>query len=475
MLLPIGHEQTTVRRMPWVTLTILGACVLAYVLTVLAPSGEERVAARELEAVGYALDHPYLDLDPRLKGYLYYSMKEHDAPELPPPEDADVVESEQRQLDALVEAVFEERDGTPYFRWGLVPTRARPVSWFSHMLMHAGLLHLFGNLFILYLVGPPLEDAWGHTGYAVFYVVSGLLAALFFIAGYPDVDEPLVGASGAIAGVMGAFAVRFWNTRITFFYWLFFIKIYTGTFSAPAWLMLGLWVVGQIAFASGMWAFFSIADMGEIAFEAHIAGFIFGVAIAFVVKKLALEERYLEPMIDQRETVHEARIAEMALALGRQGRVDEGAGMLERELDRNPRVADTASALWNIAAANGREREVANRMVPPLEASARVGDNGLAALCWGELVRTVPEIDIPPAVALRLGEQVLAADLDADAVATLEWLEGRVDDSTPVGQLLRLARMADRLGVRTTFAERALARPGLPPEVEEELRGLFSR
>ena len=54
-------------------------------------------------------------------------------------------------------------------------------------------------------------------------------------------------------------------------------------------------------------------------------------------------------------------------------------------------------------------------------------------------------------------------------------LEGRVDDSTPVGQLLRLARMADRLGVRTTFAERALARPGLPPEVEEELRGLFSR
>ena len=109
MLLPIGHEQTTVRRMPWVTLTILGVCVLVYILTALAPSGEERVAAREFQAVEYALDHPYLDLDPRLKGYLYYSMKEHDAPELPPPEDADVVESEQRQLDALVEAIVVDR------------------------------------------------------------------------------------------------------------------------------------------------------------------------------------------------------------------------------------------------------------------------------------------------------------------------------------------------------------------------------
>ncbi|MCW8985022.1 MAG: rhomboid family intramembrane serine protease [Thermoanaerobaculales bacterium] len=295
MLLPIGHEETTVQRMPWVTLTIIGACLVAFVLTAIAPSGEERVAFSEQRVVEYLLDHPYLQLDERFKGYIYYSLKQQrDRQTISPPDDLEEVRLEQLELDALVQAFYEVRGGTPYFRWGLVPTQQRPVAWFTHMLMHAGLLHLFGNLFILYLAGPPLEDAWGHFGFAVFYVVAGLVAAFFFIAGYPDIDEPLIGASGAIAGVMGAFAVRFWNTRITFFYFFFFFKIYTGTFTAPAWLTLGLWMLGQFAFASGWWAFVSMADMGDVAFEAHIAGFIFGVAVAFLVKKLAIEERFLD-------------------------------------------------------------------------------------------------------------------------------------------------------------------------------------
>ena len=294
MLLPIGHEETTIRRMPWVTLTIIGACLVVFILTVIAPSGDERIAFREQMVVGYFLDHPYLELDEQFKGYTYYSLRQQrDRKPTPPPDDLEELQLEQFELDALVEAFYEIRGGTPYYRWGLVPTQQRPVAWFTHMLMHVGLLHLFGNLFILYLAGPPLEDAWGHIPFAVFYVVAGLLAALFFIAGYPDIDEPLIGASGAIAGVMGAFAVRYWNTRITFFYFFFFFKIYTGTFAAPAWMMLGLWMLGQIAFASGWWAFMSMADMGSVAFEAHIAGFIFGVAVAFLVKKLAIEERFI--------------------------------------------------------------------------------------------------------------------------------------------------------------------------------------
>jgi len=293
MLFPIGHEETTVRRMPWVTLTIIGTCIVAFILTAIAPSGEERVAFAEREAVEYFLDHPYLELDQQLKGHTYYSLRhQRDRQDIFPPDDLDELQLQQRELDALVEALYAARDSTPYFRWGLVPTQQRPVAWFTHMLMHVGLFHLFGNLFILYLAGPPLEDAWGHFPFAVFYVVAGLVAAFFFIAGYPEIDEPLIGASGAIAGVMGAFAVRFWKTRITFFYFFFFIKIYTGTFAAPAWLVLGLWVLGQLAFASGWWAFVSMADMGNVAFEAHIAGFIFGVAVAFLVRKLAIEERF---------------------------------------------------------------------------------------------------------------------------------------------------------------------------------------
>jgi len=476
MLLPIGHEETTVRRMPWVTLTIIGACLVTFILTVIASSGEERVAFSEQTVVEYFLDHPYLELDENFKGYTYYFLKQQrDHESARPPDNLEELRLEQRELDALVASYHEVRGGSPYFRWGLVPTYQRPIAWFTHMLMHVGLLHLFGNLFILYLAGPPLEDSWGHFPFAVFYVIAGLVAAFFFIAGSPDLDEPLIGASGAISGVMGAFAVRFWNTKITFFYFFFFFKIYTGTFRAPAWLMLGFWVLAQIAFASGWWAFMSMGDMGNVAFEAHIAGFVFGVAVAFLVQKLALEERFIAPMIERQETVHEARSVERALDLAREGQTKEAVSLLEGDLDRNPRDTDAASALWTIAATVGGEPRVAWRMVPALEASARTGDDGLPALCWGDLLRKAPDVKILPATAVRLGEIVLAAGLDADVATTLHWLEDRVDPSTPVGQLIRLARMADRLGIRAPYAELALARPELPPEVADELRAAIDR
>ena len=475
MLLPIGHEETTVRRMPWVTLTIIGLCLVAFVLTLIAPSGEQSLMAAELRALEYFFDHPYLELNPELKGYTYYALKQLEAPESSPPEDFEQQQIEQRELDGLVDAFFVARNDTPYFRWGLVPTDQRAITWLTHMLMHVGLLHLFGNLFILYLAGPPLEDAWGRPAFAIFYVVAGLVAAFFFIAGHSEVNEPLVGASGAISGVMGAFAVRYWKARITFFYFVFFIRIYTGTFAAPAWLMLGLWILGQIAFASGWWAFMSIGDMGDVAFEAHIAGFLFGAAVAFLVKKLAMEEKSAKPVGEEHRIVHQARSAETALDLARQGRVDEAVALLEGDLDQNPRDADAASALWTIAASAGRETRVARRIVPALEASARSGDDGLPALCWGELLRSSPEIEVAPATAVRLAELVLAAGLDEDAATTLRWLEGRVDRSTPVGLLTRLARMAEAIGIRAPYAKLALGRPELPTEVAEELRAAIDR
>jgi len=475
MLLPIGHEQTTVRRLPWVTFSIIGLCVAAYLLTAAAPSGVERIEDAELRAVEYFLDHPYLNLDAGLKRYLYYSLRQRGGTEVAPPEDPGEQLSEQRQLDELTAAYHDALNRTPYYRWGLVPTNQRPVAWLTHMLMHAGFLHLFGNLFLLYLVGPALEDAWGHLAFALFYIASGVVAAFFFIAGFPDLNEPLVGASGAISGVMGAFAVRYWNTRIRFFYWLFFIKIYTGTFAAPAWLMLGLWVLTQIAFANGWWAFTGMADLGDVAFEAHIAGFVFGMATAFLVRKLEIEERFLDPAIERARTVYEAPSITVALDLARSGRVDEAIQRLRADLAREPRNIETASALWNIASNAGREQDVAAQMVDPLEVAARTGDEGLPMLCWAGVLRACPEAPIATATAVRLGEMALESGLAEDAAETLRWLEGRVNASTPVGQLTRLARVADRLGVRAPFAELALTRGGLPPEIDEELRELASR
>src|SRR6185503_18048465 len=115
------------------------------------------------------------------------------------------------------------------------------VQLFTSMFTHGDIGHLFGNMLFLYLVGVSIEERWGRLRFLVFYLLGGAVAGLTYCAFHPGGRSPLVGASGAIAAAMGAFAVLFFKTRIRFFYvwWLLFLK--TGTFAAPAWLVLPFW------------------------------------------------------------------------------------------------------------------------------------------------------------------------------------------------------------------------------------------
>lgn len=475
MLLPIGHDQTTVRRMPWVTFGIMGLCLAIFVLTLLFPGDEQLVGELERLVVEYALDHPYLELDPQLKGFVYYSMRQvrDGAPE---PDDSRLVRDEQAELDRLVATYLAARDRLPYWRWGVVPADVHLSALVTYTFLHAGWLHLIGNLFILYLVGPALEDAWGRPLFAVFYVVSGAVAALVFVAAYPNLVEPLIGASGAIAGIMGAFAVRFWNTRITFFYFVWMIRIYQGTFAAPAWLMLGLWALSELAFATGLWAVFSIADVGDVGFLAHVGGFAFGVAAAFAVRALEVEERMVAPVHDRHETVFDAASVDRWLELARVGRTEEAMRGLLDLLARDPADPEAAAALWNTAATGGRDpARVVARVLPAVEAAARAGDAGLLAQLWADVVRRVPEIEIDLRTATRIAEVLMREGLEGDVETTLGWLTHRIDRSTPVGPLVRLARLADRLSVAGPFAALALSHPDLALDLRVELEAFDQR
>jgi len=470
MLLPIGHDQTTVRRMPWVSIAIIGLCILAYVATLVVPGDDEAVADAEVLAVTYFFDHPYLELDPQLKGYLYYSMYRVGSGDPAPPANPDELRAEQAELDALTDGFLAARNRLPFWRWGVVPADLKPVSLLTYTFIHAGWLHLLGNLFFFYLVGPALEDAWGRPLFAVFYGLSGIVAALVFAARYPDLMEPLIGASGAVAGVMGAFAVRYWDSRITFYYFVWMIRIYQGTFSAPAWLMLGLWALGELAFAAGLWAIVSIADLGDVGFLAHVGGFIFGVVFAVAVARLRIEERFVEPVLERHETVHESAAVERCLELARRGRTEEALAGLRRVLERTPTDPDAAAALWNTANQAGAAAQAVPVVLPAIEAAARAGDSGLPAQIWAEIVRLSPETEIDLRMATRVGELLMQEGMHGDVEATLEWLAGRVDSSTPDGLLIRLARLAERLDVPTPFAALALEQPDLSPDLRAELQ-----
>ena len=167
--------------------------------------------------------------------------------------------------------------------WGLVPERLtlalryREEPWLvagltlvSSMFLHGGWMHLIGNMWYLWVFGDNVEDRFGHAGYLLFYLAAGVIAGLTQVAINPLSSLPTVGASGAIAGVLGAYAVAFPRARVITLVPLF---IFIQIIPLPALVVLGLWFV--IQFFSG-WLTLGSAMSGGIAFWAHIGGFAFG-------------------------------------------------------------------------------------------------------------------------------------------------------------------------------------------------------
>jgi len=160
--------------------------------------------------------------------------------------------------------------------WSAIPARIvhghHTVTLFTSMFMHASWMHIIGNMVFLWAFGPEIEDAMGHGRYLFFYLFGGLVAMLAQVLADPHSRVPCLGASGAIAAVMGAFLVTYPRDRIRTVLFLFiFFRI---TF-IPAALLIGFWFLIQV-FDFGAVA---NAQTGGVAYVAHIAGFLFGVVI----------------------------------------------------------------------------------------------------------------------------------------------------------------------------------------------------
>ncbi|MFD1795064.1 rhomboid family intramembrane serine protease [Paracoccus aurantiacus] len=151
-----------------------------------------------------------------------------------------------------------------YNLWGLL----------THMFLHAGILHIAGNMLFLWVFGDNLEDQMGHAGFLIFYLGCGLAAAAAQIAANPAEGIPMVGASGAIAGVMGGYLLLFPKARVDV---LAIIIIFIKVFTIPAWVMLGVWFVLQI------FGGFSLMGGDSVAYWAHAGGFIAGVLLTVPV------------------------------------------------------------------------------------------------------------------------------------------------------------------------------------------------
>jgi len=178
---------------------------------------------------------------------------------------------------------FVELSGGDAFirKWAFVPSRfiANPVddfpTLFTSMFMHAGWLHLGGNMLYLWIFGDNVEDRFGHIKFTIFYILCGLMATFAQLAFSLGSNVPNLGASGAIAGVLGAYILLFPQGKV---------KVMQGqrVIQVPALIVIGLWIVLQFVSSVGSTA--NAADTGGVAYMAHIGGFIAGFVLTFVFR-----------------------------------------------------------------------------------------------------------------------------------------------------------------------------------------------
>jgi membrane associated rhomboid family serine protease len=474
MLIPIGHEQTEVRRVPWLTVALIAACLLSFLYARHQQGAiEPALVEARAELFAYFSARPYLTLDSRVERILFEGADaERRMDVIQAMRDAHhefvfdfQIREEQSRLDELSVGLLAQFESHPFQRWGLTAGRQTPVGWLTHLFMHGGWLHLIGNMLLLFLMGFCIEELWGRPLFSALYLGAGVASAGLFVLMYPELDIPLIGASGAVAGLMGAFLVRCWSVRIKLFYWFLFL---TGTFSAPAWLVLPAWFSNELLSAWVMDRVMPGTGGGGVAHWAHVGGFLFGAAAALGIRLLRIEERYLAPKLESKFQVTSNPAVERAGELRAEERHEEAFELLTREVRENARNYDAGVAFWDVASYLDRADEAVLALGRLIRHDLQRGELDLALRHVRELTQRAPEAPGDFSVLMRLGSTLVGADRARDASLVFRAALHDAAPPLPGPAALRVVRTV--LGFDVEVAVRA-ARSGLAAaDLDEPIR-----
>src|ERR1700730_15146421 len=172
--------------------------------------------------------------------------------------------------------------------YGVVPADFHATTLITSMFLHGGWMHVLGNMWYLWIFGDNVEDRLGHGRFILFYLLCGVIAALGQIAIDPESTLPTIGASGAIAGMMGAYFVLYPRSRVLT---LIPLVIFWEVIELPAIVLLGFWFLMQL-FSAGAIAVTASTGGGGVAFMAHVAGFLCGAGGIFLFRQPERPEQY---------------------------------------------------------------------------------------------------------------------------------------------------------------------------------------
>lgn len=478
LIIPVGHESNEVRRLPWITFGIMAMCLVVHIFISLEMgTKEEQVGSSAEEFITYYFNHPYLEMNTEIKTLLLSGGNEERLEAMlatyrqtVPRPDRYTITSEQEELDRLGAALLNSLETVPYRKWGFIPADRSLLDLLTYMFVHGGWLHLLGNLLLLYITGPFIEDLWGRPIYAAFYLAMGALSALMYASHYPSFTGPLIGASGAIAGVMGAFLINFYKTKINFFYWIGFF--FRGSFEAPAFVMLPLWVLLEFFNANVIDSIQAEGGGGGgVAHWAHVWGFVFGVLVALGMKHLKIEEKYIHPKIEAKVQKEEGAVDVLVTAMRKKnmGRIDEAYDLLLEEARKSPMRKDVVDALWDVGLEMGNGEEASRFFIKLIENEVRHDQMDVALNRLTELKSKYPQAFINPTYKFALLKFLFdRGDIERAKELATE-LAKRMGPRSSSVMLHNFAEIARKLGpaLARKAIEACLAHPEIPEGQKE--------
>jgi membrane associated rhomboid family serine protease len=349
MLIPIKHENMEARRWPVVTITLIVLNVVAFLFTMDTMEKQSpEFGEVKTHILVLAASHPELKLTPAAEALVNNFRKANESEwkmvQNPNHEVIDGWDAKMRlvdepsalqgEMDSLCEQYATLSTASLTEKYAFVPAHPAPISYLTATFLHGGWLHLIGNMWFLWLAGFVLEDVWGRPLFTIFYLVAG--AAALQIHAWMNVGSivPCLGASGAVAGLMGAFMVRFPKMKIEMG-WLMFLgfRFRLYKFQAAAIWLLPLWLLTEVFY--GM----LFGKASGTAHWAHVGGFVFGALVAVGLKYSGLEHQ-VEKSVEQKIDPNGNLEVDRANDLFQQGKLDEAMSSLSAVLAVRPDSLD---------------------------------------------------------------------------------------------------------------------------------------
>lgn len=337
---------------------------------------------------------------------------------------------------------FEDRlDESATMAWGLRPAAPEAVDWLAHMFLHSGAIHLAGNMVFLVAVGFLVEMALGSLMFLGLYLLAGFGAAGVFVLANPAMAMPLVGASGAVAGLMGLLTVIYGTQRIRFFY---FIGVYFDYIKAPALVLLPLWLGHEV------YQYLAAPEMSPVAYSAHIGGLVTGAMAATGI-------RYGTSLVDHEYIVEREREERLQAGLDearryvadlQPERARPALRRLRAEFPEDLRVLEAAYETARLEPASD-DYHATVRAILELDADDPATVRWILDVYRDYRLRARPRARLSGAAIELTAGRLIADGATGDAAPLVGMMLKRTDRFPHAGEIAcRLARACARLGDR---------------------------